>query len=57
MEPLPTPECLWESILEGHGSIIVVVNKFFKYATFITTLVDCTTEETVGLFLKHVVEY
>ena len=39
------------------GSIIVVVDKFSKYATFITALTDCTMEETSKLFLKHVVKY
>ena len=42
---------------EGFGSIIVVVDRFFKYATFIATPTDCTTEETTRLFLKHVVKY
>ncbi|RVW49001.1 Transposon Tf2-8 polyprotein [Vitis vinifera] len=41
----------------GHGSIIVVVDRFSKYATFIAAPTDCTAEETARLFLKHVVKY
>ena len=67
LEPLPIAECPWESITmdfiiglpksEGYGSIIVVVDRFSKYATFITAATDCTTEETARLFLKNVVKY
>ncbi|KZV45519.1 hypothetical protein F511_26680 [Dorcoceras hygrometricum] len=42
---------------EGCGSIIVVVDRFSKYATFIPTPKDCTAEQAAGLFLKHVVKY
>ena len=42
---------------EGYGSIIVVVDRFSKYATFIAALKDCTAKETVRLFLKNVVKY
>ena len=42
---------------EDNGSIIVVVDRFSKYATFIATPTDCTAEETTRLFLKHVVKY
>ena len=43
--------------LEDNGSIIVVVDRFSKYATFIAAPTDCTAEETTRLFLKHVVKY
>ncbi|RVX07789.1 Transposon Ty3-I Gag-Pol polyprotein [Vitis vinifera] len=43
--------------LEDSGSIIVVVDRFSKYATFISASTDCTAEETARLFLKHVVKY
>ena len=43
--------------LEGNGSIIVVMDRFSKYATFIEAPTDCTVEETTRLFLKHVVKY
>ena len=42
---------------ENNGSIIVVVDRFSKYATFIAAPTDCTAEETARLFLKHVVKY
>ncbi|KAL6327005.1 hypothetical protein AAG906_012689 [Vitis piasezkii] len=42
---------------EDSGSIIVVVDRFSKYATFIAAPTDCTAEETTRLFLKHVVKY
>ena len=42
---------------EDSGSIIVVVDRFSKYATFIAAPNDCTSEETARLFLKHVVKY
>ena len=43
--------------LEDIGSIIVVVDRFSKYSTFIAAPTDCTAEETARLFLKHVVKY
>lgn len=62
-----TPERLWESVSmdfitclpksEGCGSIIVVVDRFSKYATFILALTNCTAEEATKLFFKHVVKY
>ena len=67
MEPLPIAERPWDSVTmdfiiglpksEDNGSIIVVVDKFSKYATCITAPTDCTAEETTRLFLKHVVKY
>ena len=42
---------------EGNDSIIVVVDRFSKYVTFIAAPTDCTIEETIRLFLKHVVKY
>ncbi|RVX08271.1 Transposon Tf2-12 polyprotein [Vitis vinifera] len=42
---------------EDSDSIIVVVDRFSKYATFITASTDCTAEETARLFLKHIVKY
>ncbi|RVW12104.1 Transposon Tf2-8 polyprotein [Vitis vinifera] len=43
--------------LEDNDFIIVVVDRFSKYATFIAAPTDCTAEETARLFLKHVVKY
>ena len=67
MRPLPIAKHPWESItmdfiiglpnLEGYGSIIVVVDMFSKYATFIATPTNFTLGERTRLFLKHVVKY
>ncbi|KZV16853.1 hypothetical protein F511_09784 [Dorcoceras hygrometricum] len=67
LQPLPIPEHPWASVSmdfiiglppsEGCGSIIVVVDRFSKYATFIPAPKDCTAEQAAGLFLKHVVKY
>ena len=67
MEPLPIAEHSWDSVTmdfiiglpksEDNDSIIVVVDKFSKYATFIAVPTDCTMEETTRLFLKHVVKF
>ena len=66
-EPLPIAERPWDSVTmdfiiglpksEDNDSIIVVVDRFSKYATFIAASIDCTAEETTRLFLKHVVKY
>ena len=43
--------------MKNNDSIIVVVDRFSKYATFIATPIDCTTEKMTMLFLKHVIKY
>ncbi|XP_072083760.1 uncharacterized protein [Arachis hypogaea] len=67
LEPLPPSERPWESVSldfisalpksEGFGSILVVVDRFSKYATFISAPTDCTAEEAARLFFKNVVKY
>ncbi|RVW63223.1 Transposon Tf2-2 polyprotein [Vitis vinifera] len=67
LEQLPVAERPWDSVTmdfiiglpksEDSSSIIVVVDRFSKYATFIAAPTDCTAEETARLFLKHVVKY
>ncbi|RVW71430.1 Retrovirus-related Pol polyprotein from transposon 17.6 [Vitis vinifera] len=67
LEPLPIAKRPWDSVTmdfiiglpksEDSGSIIVVVDRFSKYATFIAAPTDCMAEETTRLFLKHVVKY
>ena len=67
LEPLSIAECPWDNVImdfiiglpksEDNDSIIVVVDRFSKYATFIAVPTDCTAEETTRLFLKHVVKY
>ncbi|GJR55959.1 Toll/interleukin-1 receptor domain-containing protein [Tanacetum coccineum] len=67
LDPLPTPKGPWESVSmdfiiclpksEGGGSIIVVVDLFSKYGTFIAAPPDVTTDDTAKLFFKNVVKY
>ncbi|GJU98173.1 ATP-binding cassette subfamily C member 8 [Tanacetum coccineum] len=67
LEPLPTPKGPWESVSmdfitclpksERGGSIIVVVDRFSKYGTFIAAPPDVTADDTTKLFFKNVVKY
>ncbi|KAE8729570.1 hypothetical protein F3Y22_tig00003507pilonHSYRG00041 [Hibiscus syriacus] len=67
LEPLPVPQRPWNSITldfisalpksEGYGLIMVVVNRFSKYGTFIICPKDCTTEEATRLFFKNIVKH
>ncbi|GJZ46202.1 putative nucleotidyltransferase, ribonuclease H [Tanacetum coccineum] len=66
LEPLPIPKGPWESVSidfitclpksEGGGSIIVVVDRFSKYETFIAAPSDVTTNDKTKLFFKNVVK-
>ncbi|XP_039015947.1 uncharacterized protein LOC120146474 [Hibiscus syriacus] len=66
LEPLPVPARPWESIsldfisrlprVGDLGSILVVVDRFSKYATFIPASKYCSAEETAKLVFKHVVK-
>lgn len=59
LEPLPIPERPWDSVSmdfisalpksEGFGSIMVVIDRFSKYGTFIPAPRDCTAEEAAFL--------
>ncbi|PKI46331.1 hypothetical protein CRG98_033274 [Punica granatum] len=67
LEPLPIPERSWESVSmdfivnlpksEGCETLMVVVDRFSTYATFIPAKKDCPAEEAARLFVKHVVKY
>ncbi|KAE8689004.1 Detected protein of unknown function [Hibiscus syriacus] len=67
LQPLPIPERPWESISmyfiirlphsEGLSSIMVVVDRFSKYGTFIPASKVCPAKEAARLFLKYVVKY
>lgn len=67
LEPLPVAERPWNSITmdfisalpksDGFGSIMVVIDRFSKYGTFIPCPKDCTAEEAARLFFKNVVKY
>ncbi|GJU02833.1 transposon Tf2-12 polyprotein [Tanacetum coccineum] len=64
LKPLPMPKGPWESVSmdfitcfpnsEGGGSIIVVVDRFSKYGTFIAAPSDVTADDTAKLFFKNV---
>ncbi|KAL0433909.1 UNVERIFIED_CONTAM: Transposon Tf2-11 polyprotein [Sesamum latifolium] len=65
--PLPIPKRPWESVSMDYisglpkvgdlGSIIVVVDRLSKYATFIAAPKHVTAEGTAHLFFKHIVKY
>ncbi|KAE8734320.1 hypothetical protein F3Y22_tig00000773pilonHSYRG00160 [Hibiscus syriacus] len=67
LQPLPIPERPWESlsmdfivglpVTDGFSSIMVVIDRFSKYGTFIPASKVCPAEEAARLFLKHVVKY
>ncbi|CAN6455079.1 unnamed protein product [Victoria cruziana] len=67
LEPLPIPERPWESLsmdfivslpkVDGYSSVLVVVDRFSKYATFIPASKECPAEKTAELFVKHIVKY
>ena len=67
LEPLTVPKGPWESVsldfitslprVGELGCILVVVDRFSKYATFIPTPKYCSAEDTAQLFFKHVVKY
>lgn len=67
LQSLPIAERPWETVTmdfivalptsEGYISIIVVVDKFSKHATFIAAPTDVTAENTAKLLFKHVVKY
>lgn len=43
--------------VDGYNSIVVVVDRFFKYATFISASKKCHTDKTTELFVKYIVKY
>ncbi|KAL2247933.1 UNVERIFIED_CONTAM: Transposon Tf2-11 polyprotein [Sesamum indicum] len=67
LQPLPIPKRPWESVsmdyisglpkVENLGSIIVVVDHFSEYATFIAAPKHVTAEGTAHLFFKQIVKY
>ncbi|KAL3535722.1 hypothetical protein ACH5RR_004183 [Cinchona calisaya] len=42
---------------DGCQTIMVVVDRFSKYGTFITASKDCPADEAARLFMKHIVKY
>ncbi|XP_039017600.1 uncharacterized protein LOC120148589 [Hibiscus syriacus] len=67
LQPLPIPKKPWESlsmdfiiglpVSDGFSSIMVVVDRFSKYGTFIPASKVFPAEEAARLFLKYVVKY
>ncbi|KAA0040658.1 hypothetical protein IC582_025605 [Cucumis melo] len=66
LEPLPIAEKPWDSVTmdfivalpksHGFGTIMVVVDRFSKYATFIPCSPDVKVDEAARLFFKNVVK-
>ena len=62
LQPLPIPERPWQCLsmnpkVEGFGSILVVLDRFSKYAVFIPALSECVAEEAVCIFFSNVVKH
>ncbi|KAK3014390.1 hypothetical protein RJ639_008622 [Escallonia herrerae] len=67
LQPLLVPMRLWESVsidfitgllkVKDLGTILVVVDRFSKYASFIAALKYCSAEETTQFFFKYLVKY
>ena len=43
--------------VEGFGSVLVVVNRFSKYAVFIPTPSECLVKEVARIFFSNVVKH
>ncbi|TYK15859.1 reverse transcriptase [Cucumis melo var. makuwa] len=66
LDPLPIPTRPWESVsmdfithlpkVGDFKSILVIIDRFSKYATFIPTTKQCSAEMIAQLFFKHVVK-
>ena len=66
LEPLPLAIRPQESVSmnfitslpksKGCGSIMVIVDYYSKYVTFIAAPVDCKVDEAARLFIKHIVK-
>ncbi|KAA0045084.1 reverse transcriptase [Cucumis melo var. makuwa] len=66
LDPLPVPTRPWESVsmdfithlpkVGDFEAILVIIDRFSKYATFIPTTKQCSAEMIAQLFFKHVVK-
>ncbi|KAA0063945.1 reverse transcriptase [Cucumis melo var. makuwa] len=66
LDPLPVPTRPWESVsmdfithlpkVGDFEAILVIIDRFSKYATFFPTTKQCSAEMTAQLFFKHVVK-
>ncbi|XP_070057602.1 uncharacterized protein [Nicotiana tomentosiformis] len=67
LEPLPVPQRPWESIslnfitrlpkVGDLATILVIVDQFSKYATFIVAPQNISAEDTTRLFFSHIFKY
>ena len=67
LQPLPILERPWISVsmdfvvgfpkVDGMDAVMVIVDRFSKYAVFMATPSVCTAEVAAGLFYKYVVKY
>ncbi|KAG9447517.1 hypothetical protein H6P81_013645 [Aristolochia fimbriata] len=67
LDPLPIPSRPWESVsmdfisnlrrTEGVSAIMVVVDRFSKYGTFVVVSADCTAEEAAKAFMSNIVKH
>ena len=67
MHPLRIPERPWQCLsmdfitrcpkMQGYRSILVVVDRFSKYAVFILTPHECAAKEVGRLFFNDVAKY
>ena len=67
LQPLPVPEKPWISVsmdfisgfpkVDGKSSIMVVVDRFSKYAVFMAAPNACPADVATELFYKYVVKY
>ncbi|KAG9458138.1 hypothetical protein H6P81_002646 [Aristolochia fimbriata] len=67
LDPLPIPSRPWVSVsmdfisnlrrTEGVDAIMVVVDRFSKYGTFVVVSADCTAEEAVKAFMSNIVKH
>lgn len=67
LEPLPIMERPWESMtmhlinclpkFNRYRTIMVMVDKFLNYDSFMPIKIACTTKNTIKLFFKNVVNY
>ena len=66
LEPLPVPTRPWESVsidfithlpkVSDYEIILVIIDRFLKYATFVPTTKQCSAELTAQLFFGHIVK-
>ena len=66
LEPLQVPTRPWESVsmdfithlpkVGDYETILVIIDRFSKYATFVPTTKQCSAELTAQLFFRHIMK-